>query len=185
REPLAGLAERHQARVEVVTGTAEEAVGHPRPCAHHLPALDEVLVRPWAQDRGAHRVACGGGCVGEQLAVLRVVLEVVEVRVGPHDVAERGVVGDPSGDGLPPDQDRGMRSPEALDVVAAGTRCHDVPLLIVCVASVPGYSTTIVRCAQITNPTGDDPLALLLAHPRARTASAPCTRGAPRGHDRL
>jgi hypothetical protein len=87
-------AHRHgrEARGDVIGRTAEEAAMHLRPRHQRLAPLDEFGVRARQLPGAIDATATARNLEGHQLLVFRRRLEVVELRGGVRDVAERGML---------------------------------------------------------------------------------------------
>ena len=134
RELLAALTEEvgafgpgHQHRVEIIGRAADHAEGGVGPDFHGLAALDEIGVGARDHERAAGEPAVAG--IGHDLAVLRLRLQIVELRDrlnGPP----KDRIGCDVADAPARDPNLSRRPAQAFDEFFSVSRCHQqLPLL--------------------------------------------------------
>ncbi len=123
-EPVRGAGHRHHRAVAVVPCPSEVAERVLGPQAHGLAAPHDVIGALGLEKRHAYAIAGERRLVGHDVAEGRIVLEIEERRVGPHDVLELRDLGDPPGVTLSLDLDLDRTLVQLVDVFLPGSRRH-------------------------------------------------------------
>ena len=134
RELLAALTEEvrtlgpgHQHRVEIIGRAADHAEGGIGPDFHGLAALDEIGAGARDHERAAAGPAVTG--IGHDLAVLRLRLQIVELR-DRLNRPPKDRIGCDVADASARDPDLSRRPAQAFDELFSVSRCHQqLPLL--------------------------------------------------------